>query len=214
MGVRFVEIEDESRRHIAELVAAREEGSRGRFDNAPPAEASVAISHAPASEPAPPRAAEQAAAVSPAPPNLPAAASEVESRRSKRPWILLTVALASVLATSLWLRAAPEAPAAAERAPVEQPGPGGAPGVNPAQSGGSSVEEAAWETRRSTRILAPQWIEVGLAFVELEETGADRSRMRFVQSYESNGYRDVVRKVLHLERGQNGWKILRETVEP
>jgi len=42
----------------------------------------------------------------------------------------------------------------------------------------------------------------------------DRSRVRFVQSYESDSYRDVVRKALVIERRGNGWKILQETVEP
>ena len=78
----------------------------------------------------------------------------------------------------------------------------------------AGLDRAAWERQRRARILAPRWIEVGLAFVEIEETGTDRSRVHFVQAYESDGYRDVVRKVLELERREGGWKILSESVEP
>ncbi len=75
------------------------------------------------------------------------------------------------------------------------------------------LDRAGWERRRRGRVLAPQRIEVALALVELEELGADSSRVRFVQAYESDSYRDVVRKVLELEREADGWKIVRESVE-
>ena len=46
------------------------------------------------------------------------------------------------------------------------------------------------------------------------EIDPERSRVRFVQAYESDSYRDVVRKTLDLKRLDGGWKILREAVEP
>ena len=50
--------------------------------------------------------------------------------------------------------------------------------------------------------------------MQVEERGPDLSRVRFVQAYESDSYSDVVRKVIDLERGIDGWLILRESVEP
>jgi hypothetical protein len=76
------------------------------------------------------------------------------------------------------------------------------------------LDRPAWETQRRAPILKPRRVEVALALVELEELEPGRSRVRFVQAYESDSYRDVVRKVLDLELTERGWKILRERVEP
>ena len=78
----------------------------------------------------------------------------------------------------------------------------------------AGLDRVTWERQRRARILAPQWIRVDLAFVELEETGTDSGRVRFVQAYQSDSYSDVVRKVLDVERQGERWKIVRETVEP
>ena len=77
-----------------------------------------------------------------------------------------------------------------------------------------ALDRSAWESSRRARILAPQWIEVGLAFIEVEPLDGGRRRVSFVQAYESDSYRDVVRKVLVLEHDGAGWKIVRESVEP
>lgn len=71
-----------------------------------------------------------------------------------------------------------------------------------------------WEQLRRSRILAPDWIEVGLAFLEPELLDPRTARVRFVQSYESDTYRDVVRKQIELKREQDGWKIVGEVVTP
>lgn len=249
MGVRFVELANESRRHIAEIVATHHEQRAGLegVDAAaemPPADTGPGpdppvvdeAPDGPAAEstprPAPRREAVEAAGFSP----------------SRLPWILLSAVLAAALVVSLWPRPTSPPPPAAEREPAEA-APAGALSAAPTQPDAAAVAEpepiriingwagawsekrvddylgaysprftppggldrAAWERQRRERILAPRWIEVSLAFVELEDTAPDRARIRFVQSYESDSYRDLVRKVLELERGERGWRILSET---
>ena len=261
MGVRFVELDDDSRRHVAELVAgdqtpggeqaelaAPEEPSR---DEAPSATGGPETAAArPAARGAAVAAAPPAAAAAGAVPTLPAGrAAAAPERRSRLPWILLVAALAAALAVAFWPRPAarttasagetptrPAAESAAAEAPVvavepaPEPGPADlveewarawseqrvddylatySAGFEP--DGGLGRE--AWQEQRRARLLAPRWIEVGLAFVEMEEIGPDRVRVRFVQEYESDSFHDVVRKFLDLGREADGWKILRESVE-
>ncbi len=261
MGVRFVELEDESRRRIAELVAAHEAAGGQPAGLEPPPGAQTATEtdtadtsdrQAPAALTTPPAATPVPA---PAPTRQPApvagaASARSASRRSRWPWILLTIVLAAALASSFWRRPAPDTTPTADGAPIQRPA-AAPPAAVLSADGGVAVEadpiravndwarawseqrvddyldayssrfqptegidRGTWERQRRTRILAPQWIEVGLAFVELEAPSADQGRVRFVQVYKSDSYRDVVRKVLDLEREKEGWKILRETVEP
>ena len=261
MGVRFVELDDDSRRQVAELVAAREaaggqpvdlaapqESSR---DDAPPAAggpeavaASPAVGGTAGAAAAPPSAAAVAA-----PALLVGRAAAAPARRSRLPWLLLIVVLVAALAAAFWPRpgarttASPsETPArpAAESAAAEAPDAAveAAPEPRPADlveewarawseqrvddylatysprfEPDGRLSREAWEERRRARLLAPRWIEVGLAFVEIEETGPDRVRVRFVQEYQSDSFHDVVRKYLDLGREADGWKILRESVE-
>ena len=255
MGVRFVELADDSRRCIAELIAAHQEAGAQPLEITPPLETPAPVDAAPhdvraAASAAPPRA-QPATATRPAPTAMPAPSEAVEPRSSRWPWVLLTVALAAALALALWRRPALNASLAADRVSAEQPA-AAATGANSAASADTAFREpeqirlvnawarawseqrvddyldayslrfsppagldwAVWESQRRARILAPARIEVSLALVELEETDAARSQVRFVQVYESESYRDVVRKVLDLERDESGWKIVRETVEP
>lgn len=279
MGVRFVELEDDSRRLIAELVASNGAGGDRLAGSEDPARTSESEASASAGEaataaaddaaasaaapvtPAEPVTASRrpAAAASPAPavsephpvppPPRGAFAASADSGKRRAFWILLALVLAVALAAALWWRPSSVA-APAARSPIEPPpsappmpaAPPSSPAVaepqqlravdgwarawsdqrvddyfasySPYFTPAGGLDRETWERQRRTRILAPRWIEVGVAFVELAEIAPDLSRVRFVQAYESDSYADVVRKVLVLERREDGWKILEETVEP
>lgn len=74
------------------------------------------------------------------------------------------------------------------------------------------LDRAAWEAARRERIAAPGWIRVALTLVEVEETGAGTAEARFVQSYRSERYNDLVRKHLTMVREDGEWKIAAERV--
>lgn len=69
---------------------------------------------------------------------------------------------------------------------------------------------ADWEALRRRRLEAPGFIRVSLALLELEQPAPDRAIARFVQSYESDRFRDTVTKVLELTQTEVGWRIVRE----
>ncbi len=70
---------------------------------------------------------------------------------------------------------------------------------------------AAWEAARRARIERPRWIRVALTLVEVEPDGPDAAEVRFVQSYRSERYKDLVRKRMRLVREDGGWKIAAES---
>ena len=59
----------------------------------------------------------------------------------------------------------------------------------------------------------PAFIRVGLDEMELEALAADRVRISFRQSYESNTYSDKVRKVVEMVEAGGGWRIASEGAE-
>jgi len=65
----------------------------------------------------------------------------------------------------------------------------------------------AWEEYRRPRITSPEWIEVSLADLEVELTGANNAQADFIQTYNAPGYSDETFKRLILVRESNGWKI-------
>jgi tetratricopeptide (TPR) repeat protein len=75
------------------------------------------------------------------------------------------------------------------------------------------ISRSEWEEQRRTRVTAPDFIKVSLAFVDFE-IGEVSARVTVNQSYESNTFSDLVTKTLELRRETDGWKILRETVVP
>ena len=72
------------------------------------------------------------------------------------------------------------------------------------------LDRPAWEEARRARIARPQWIRVALTLVEVEATGPDAADVRFVQSYRSERYKDLVRKRMLMVREDGGWKIAAE----
>jgi hypothetical protein len=75
------------------------------------------------------------------------------------------------------------------------------------------MERGAWERLRRERLTAPARIEVSLAFLDRQQVSADRWAVRFIQSFASDTYSDVVTKRLLMAATPEGWKILEETVE-
>ena len=72
------------------------------------------------------------------------------------------------------------------------------------------LDRAAWEASRRARIERPEWIRVALTHVEVEEAGPDAAEVRFIQSYRSERYKDLVRKRLLMVREDGSWKIAAE----
>ena len=77
--------------------------------------------------------------------------------------------------------------------------------------GGGSRSE--WEQLRRRRLAAPEYIKISLALLEMERPAADRAIAHFVQSYESDRFRDTVTKALELVSTEGGWRIVGERVE-
>ncbi len=77
--------------------------------------------------------------------------------------------------------------------------------------GGGS--RAQWENLRRRRLAAPGYIKISLALLEIERPAPDRAMARFVQSYESDRFRDTVTKALEMVPSAAGWRIVAERVE-
>ena len=73
------------------------------------------------------------------------------------------------------------------------------------------MSRAAWEAERRQRLLAPGWIAVAAALVDLRTPAPNRAEVEFIQSYKSDGYTDVVVKTLELVVEAGRWTIARET---
>ena len=73
-----------------------------------------------------------------------------------------------------------------------------------------SMSRSAWETQRTDRISAPDFIQVDVSSLETELLAPDRARVTFDQAYRSDNFRDTMRKTLELVREDGGWKILDE----
>ena len=70
----------------------------------------------------------------------------------------------------------------------------------------------AWEESRRVRIARPRWIRVALTLVQVEPTGPGEAEVRFVQSYRSERYKDLVRKRMRMVLEDGAWKIADERV--
>ena len=70
-----------------------------------------------------------------------------------------------------------------------------------------------WESQRRQRLSVPAFIQVTIEAPMVRRMSESRSQVEFIQRYESDRYRDTVRKILHLTRKDDRWKILREQAE-
>jgi EAL domain-containing protein (putative c-di-GMP-specific phosphodiesterase class I) len=70
----------------------------------------------------------------------------------------------------------------------------------------------AWEQDRHQRIGSPNSIEVNISELTITRRYPDIARAEFIQSYESDSYRDEVRKILLFANEDGNWKIIGEAV--
>ena len=70
-----------------------------------------------------------------------------------------------------------------------------------------------WSDQRRERLGAPTFIRVTLAFLDEPRIEGDTAEIRFLQSYESNTFRDRVAKTLVLTWEDGDWKILEERAD-
>ena len=68
----------------------------------------------------------------------------------------------------------------------------------------------SWEALRRVRLTEPTWIKVGLSDIEVKPINAKRARVRFIQEYQSDGYRDRIRKEIVMQYTIDGWRIIAE----
>ena len=68
-----------------------------------------------------------------------------------------------------------------------------------------------WRKQRRQRLLKPAFIEIEIRNVQKKITDTSRVQVTFNQMYRSNTYSDRVFKILDLQWGNKGWKILKET---
>jgi hypothetical protein len=74
----------------------------------------------------------------------------------------------------------------------------------------AGVSRAQWKQQRRLRITAKKQIHVELSGFKTSVNGRTATVL-FMQAYQSDTFSDVIRKKLVLERGAEGWKIIRET---
>lgn len=72
------------------------------------------------------------------------------------------------------------------------------------------ISRARWEQQRSQRLRRPAWVKITLNDFKLEPAAEGLKRVRFVQHYQSDNYRDKTRKEILLKPSSEGWRILSE----
>ncbi len=72
------------------------------------------------------------------------------------------------------------------------------------------LSRARWEQQRSQRLRRPAWVKITLDDFKLELAEEGRARVRFLQHYQSDNYRDKTRKEILLKSSSEGWRILSE----
>ena len=71
-----------------------------------------------------------------------------------------------------------------------------------------------WERLRRRRLLEPPSIQIEIEDLEIALGTAGRPEVRFVQTYDSPAYSDVVRKILVLVEEEGRWRIAAERAGP
>ena len=73
---------------------------------------------------------------------------------------------------------------------------------------GQNLEQ--WKAYRSSRVTAPNWIDISLLRMEIAIDSATMATARFEQIYSASNYSDQSRKELRLVLEDGQWKIDRE----
>jgi len=76
----------------------------------------------------------------------------------------------------------------------------------------SGVTRALWEASRRDRLRSQGAIRVAVVSLEVEEVSPTEMRATFTQSYQSDRFRDRVRKTLLMLWHDDAWKIAEEIV--
>lgn len=76
----------------------------------------------------------------------------------------------------------------------------------------SGVTRAVWEASRRDRLTSQGAIRVAVVSLEVEEVSPTEMRATFTQSYQSDRFRDRVRKTLLMSWHDDAWKIAEEIV--
>jgi tetratricopeptide (TPR) repeat protein len=74
----------------------------------------------------------------------------------------------------------------------------------------NGLSRERWAQRRRSRLRAPEFIRVTLAYLDEPKVEGTTASIRFLQSYESNTFQDRITKTLVLGWEEEGWKILEE----
>lgn len=70
-----------------------------------------------------------------------------------------------------------------------------------------------WKKLRRKRILAPRSISVEIINPHVVMLRDDKARVRFIQKYRSNTYRDTVHKTIEMVNVNDNWRFIREQAE-
>ena len=72
------------------------------------------------------------------------------------------------------------------------------------------MSRSRWERQRSVRLRRPAWVKITLNDVMIQPSDDGLARVRFLQHYQSDSYRDKTRKEIVLKSLPEGWRILSE----
>jgi tetratricopeptide (TPR) repeat protein len=72
------------------------------------------------------------------------------------------------------------------------------------------VDHISWRKLRRQRLLSPSFIEVSVFDTMVDVLSPQRAMITFTQQYRSPAFHDRVRKLLLMQRGNDGWVISRE----
>lgn len=78
---------------------------------------------------------------------------------------------------------------------------------------GNARAHSRWAKNRTQRLNEARYIELELDNTVINEYSVETAIVSFDQLYKSNRYSDRVRKVLHLKREQDEWKIVAEATQ-
>ena len=67
-----------------------------------------------------------------------------------------------------------------------------------------------WEKIRIERLLAPSFIKIALSNLKISMRGENYAKVNFMQTYQSDSYKDRIKKELFLEKINGEWLIIKE----
>jgi len=74
------------------------------------------------------------------------------------------------------------------------------------------LSRAKWELQRRERLANPSFIKIKLTNIKIEIRDDGLANVRFTQQYQSDSYKDEVKKIVTVKMINNKWLIMRERV--